>query len=224
MFHCRSAVTGALSVAWVRISGMTATATDYLWFEQLFPELAEAYCFTLVRGLPPAEVLRRLDDGREEPPRTGVDEIVEAAFALLDAEDGRHFLAMTTVGDWTLIIEPNGYIGVSEEYALPASAGTRWVSHFVNINGVDLFVLAEDGENRVTFEPGFPDTRWGSAPDELLEAMHAIGFQFGDEVSDTEDFVSEPAAFALAERLTGVRITPELLRGTTFACGSARMK
>jgi hypothetical protein len=32
------------------------------------------------------------------------------------------------------------------------------------------------------------------------------------------------AAFALAEHLTGVRITPELLRDTTFVCGSAEIR
>ncbi|MFE4290746.1 MULTISPECIES: DUF6461 domain-containing protein [unclassified Streptomyces] len=31
------------------------------------------------------------------------------------------------------------------------------------------------------------------------------------------------AAFALAERLTGVRITPGLLQATTFSCGSTEM-
>ncbi|WP_263986795.1 DUF6461 domain-containing protein [Streptomyces sp. RLB3-17] len=51
---------------------------------------------------------------------------------------------MTTVGDRTLLIEPNGYLGVTEEKALSTSAGTRWVSHFVNINGLDSFLWAED--------------------------------------------------------------------------------
>ncbi|WP_432144761.1 DUF6461 domain-containing protein [Streptomyces sp. bgisy084] len=65
---------------------MTSTAADYVWFEERFPELAEAYCFTLVHGLPPSEVLRRLQ-GRDEPPRTGAEQIVEAAFGLLDSDD-----------------------------------------------------------------------------------------------------------------------------------------
>jgi isocitrate lyase len=38
------------------ISAMTATAADYVWFEQRFPDLAEAHCFTLVHKLPPAEI------------------------------------------------------------------------------------------------------------------------------------------------------------------------
>lgn len=212
-----------MSVASATISGMTSTAADYLWFEERFPELAEAYCFTLVHRLTPSELLRRLE-GREESARTGVEQVVEAAFDLLESDDSLQFLAMTPLGDWTLLIEPNGYLGVTEERVLPASAGTRWVSHFVNINGVDLFLWAEDAANRLSFEPGFPDSRWGTAPDELLTVMQDIGFQFWEETSDTAEDMSASAAFALAEHLTGVRITPELLRETTFTCGSARIR
>ncbi|MYQ45028.1 hypothetical protein GTW40_08140 [Streptomyces sp. SID4985] len=197
---------------------MTVSAADYAWFEDRLPELAEAYCVTLVRGLPPAEVLRRLD-GREESALTGVDAAVEAAFALLDRPDGaRQFVAMTTVGDWTLLIEPNGYVGVTEDVARPASAGTAWVSHFVNINGLDYFLWAEDGVVRVGFEPMFPEERVGSTPDELLPAMGPMGFHFGDDSPDPD--VSSAAAFALAQHLTGVAVTPELLTETVFWCGS----
>ncbi|MFF3379934.1 DUF6461 domain-containing protein [Streptomyces sp. NPDC002680] len=144
--------------------GLTATAADYTWFQELFPDLAEAYCFTLVRDLPPSEVLARLG-GKAEPSLTGTEAIVDAAFDLLDRPDNaRQFVAMTTVGDWTLLIEPIGYLGVTEERALPASAGTRWVSHFVNINGVCTFLWAEDTVNRLTFEPEVPDQRWGTTP------------------------------------------------------------
>ncbi|MFD8421072.1 DUF6461 domain-containing protein [Streptomyces sp. NPDC059466] len=202
---------------------MTATAADYVWFEKLFPDLAEAYCFTLVHKVLPSHLLARLG-GQVESSRTGTAAIVDAAFDLLErVEHARQFMAMTTVGDWTLLIEPIGYLGVTEENALPASAGTRWVSHFVNINGVDAFLWAEDTVKRLTFEPGLPDHRWGTTPDELLDAMHHSGFQFWDEASDTAESVAAEAAFALAEHLTGVRITPELLRDTTFVCGSAEI-
>ncbi|MCX4437764.1 MULTISPECIES: DUF6461 domain-containing protein [Streptomyces] len=131
---------------------------------------------------------------------------------------------MTTVGDRTLLIEPNGYLGVTEEKALSTSAGTRWVSHFVNINGLDSFLWAEDTAKRLTFEPGLPDHRWRTTPDELLDAMHHSGFQFWDETSDTAEPLATEAAFALAEHLTGGRITPELLQDTNFVCGSAEIR
>lgn len=204
------------------ITDMTATAADYLWFEKNFSELSNAYCITLVRGISPTDLLHRLD-GREEPSLTGVDEADEAAYDLLSADDSRQLLAMSAVGDWTLMIEPNGYLGVSEEWALPASAGTRWVSHFVNINGLDAFLWAEETTNRLWFEPLFPDHRWGTTPDDLLQPMHDIGFQFGAETSDTANCLAGPTAFALAEHLTGVRLTPELLHETTSFCGSVKV-
>ncbi|MFC8262698.1 DUF6461 domain-containing protein [Streptomyces sp. NPDC057291] len=49
---------------------MTTTAADYVWFNERFPQLARAYCITLVHELPPAELLRRLV-GQGEPALTG---------------------------------------------------------------------------------------------------------------------------------------------------------
>ncbi|HEY8978050.1 MAG TPA: DUF6461 domain-containing protein [Streptomyces sp.] len=201
---------------------MTTTAADYAWFEERFPDLAEAYCFTLVQGLSPAELLRRLD-GWEEPPLTGVDELGEAAFNLAHSSgDRRQFVAMTTVGSWTLMIEANGYLGVSDERVRAASAGVRWVSHFININALGSFLWAEDSELRLSFDPMFPDDRCGTTPDELLDVMRDIGFHFEDDMPET--YVSAEAAFALAEHLTGVAVTPELLEGTTFHCGGVPME
>ncbi|MCX4785156.1 MULTISPECIES: DUF6461 domain-containing protein [unclassified Streptomyces] len=159
---------------------MTATAADYVWLNERFPDLAEAYCFTLVHNLAPVDVLARLE-GQSEPSQTGVEAIVDAAFELLDRSDNtRQFIAMTTVGDWTLLIEPVGYIGVTEERALPASAGTRWVSHFVNINGLDSFLWAQDTAGRLTFEPAVPDRRWGTTPDEPVPVPpHEIRIDMG---------------------------------------------
>ncbi|KKZ75059.1 DUF6461 domain-containing protein [Streptomyces showdoensis] len=201
---------------------MTKTAADYAWFENDFPDIGEAYCFTLVRGLSPAELVSRLG-GRPEAPLQGISDVVDAAFAQYDLEEGdRGLVAMTTVGAWTLVIEPNGYLGVTEERVLPASAGASWVSHFVNINGVGTFLWAEDQVLRLCFDPMFPEDRWGSGPDDLLDVMERIGFHFEDDDPETE--LSSPAAFALAEHLTGVAITPTLLQATTFTCATVRIR
>ncbi|MEV2278704.1 DUF6461 domain-containing protein [Nocardiopsis sp. NPDC049922] len=196
---------------------MTSTAADYLWFEDDFPDLADAYCVTLVRALAPSEVLRRLR-GRPEPSLTGVDAVTEAAYEHQE-RTGEQLLAMAGIGDHTLVVEANGYLGVTEERALPASAGTTWVSHFVNINAVDAFLWAEDTDSRLWFEPMFPDSRWGTTPDVVLGTMRRVGFDLGED--EPEEVLSVPASFALAEHLTGVALTPEFLRETTFTCGSA---
>ncbi|MFH8715130.1 DUF6461 domain-containing protein [Streptomyces zaomyceticus] len=201
---------------------MTKTAADYVWFEDDFPDIAEAYCFTLVRGLSPAELMSRLE-GRPEEPLRGIAAVVDATFARYDQEKGdRQLIAMTPLGAWTLLIEPNGYLGVTEEQALPASARTSWVSHFVNINGLGTFLWAEDQVLRLCFDPMFPEDRWGTEPDGLLDVMRRIGFHFDDD--DPETDLSSPAAFALAEHLTGVAVTPTLLRDTTFTCATVKIR
>ncbi|WP_229876801.1 DUF6461 domain-containing protein [Streptomyces nojiriensis] len=203
---------------------MTKTGADYAWFENDFPDIAEAYCFTLVRGLSPAELISRLE-GRWEAPLQGIAEVVDAAFAQYDLEGGaRQLIGMTTLGAWTLLIEPNGYLGVTEERALPASAGASWVSHFVNVNAVGTFLWAEDQVLRLCFDPMFPEDRWGTTPDELLDVMTRIGFHVDDDAPEAEINLSSPAALALAEHLTGVAVTPALLQDTTFSCATVRIR
>ncbi|MEU7075800.1 DUF6461 domain-containing protein [Streptomyces narbonensis] len=201
---------------------MTKPGADYTWFEDDFPDIAEAYCFTLVRGLPPAELTSRLE-GRPEAPLQGIAAVVDAAFAQYDLAEGkRQLVAMATVGEWTLLIEPNGYLGVTEEQALPASAGTSWISHFSNINALGTFLWAEDQVLRLCFDPTLPDQRWGTTPDALLDGMRRTGFHLGEE--DPEPDLSPQAAFALAEHVTGVAITPALLQDTTFTCATVRIR
>ncbi|MFF8618693.1 DUF6461 domain-containing protein [Streptomyces sp. NPDC015350] len=201
---------------------MTKTAADYAWFENDFPAIAEAYCFTLVRDLSPAELMSRLG-GQPEAPLLGINTVVDAAFAQYGLEEGRRqLIAMTTMGPWTLLIEPNGYLGVTEEQVLPASAGTAWISHFTNVKAVCTFLWAEDQVLRLCFDPMFPEERWGTTPDELFDVMQRIGFHFDDD--NPEPDFSPQAAFALAEHLTGVAITPALLQDTTFTCATIRIR
>ena len=199
------------------ISRVLPVADDYTWFDERFPDLAEAYCITLVSGIPPEEVLRRF--GATEETRTaGVAELTATAYDAWDRYDGgRLFLAATAVGDWTLVVEPNGFLGITEAAVVPLSRGRRVVSHFRNVNAVDHFYWIEDGTVRLTFEPLFAHRRDGSDPDALVDVMEQVGFDVrsGDGERHTE------AAFALAEHLTGVRLTPELLGSAPFVCGTA---
>ncbi|XVQ13211.1 DUF6461 domain-containing protein [Spirillospora sp. CA-255316] len=218
---------------------MAATAADYAWFEESFPDLAEAYCLTLVRGLSPPQVLARLGARTNGPYVTGVERL-----PALDLRPDEFLVGVTVIEDvppapapnvpdgqdvpdghdvsgtarsWALAVEPNGSLGVTEEAIVPLSAGTRLVSHFCDVNGHDQFYWLEDGEVRAWFEPLFPHHREGGAADTLPAAMRSAGFDIG---GDNSDF-SVAAAFALAEHLTGVRVTPELLRESSFLCGLA---
>ncbi|GHF34592.1 hypothetical protein GCM10018790_10390 [Kitasatospora xanthocidica] len=211
---------------------MTAAhATDYTWFEQRYPVLGEAYCLTQVQGIAADELLRRFDalPGREV---AGLDAVVEAwetfddgedeeAGALLDDDDDdRLLVAVTALDGWALAVEPYGYLGSLHELVPRLAGGTRLVSHFRNVNAVDSFHWWEHGGgSRLHFEPLFADQRHGSdaeAPG-IPELLTACGFDLGGE----RHRLHTEAAFALAERLTDVRLDEERLEAATFRIGYA---
>ncbi|MGI5165694.1 DUF6461 domain-containing protein [Spirillospora sp. CA-253888] len=203
---------------------MHPTATDYTWFDELFSgDLAEAYCLTVALRLSPEEYLRRLDaevTGRWE----GVAGMADHALEI----EGRSFVAVTlcesALGPAVLAVEPNGYLGVTEDVMATVSAGTTAVSHFRNINWLDGFLWTEDGRIRLRFEPYLSSECVGSVPDELVAQMRESGFDLRPGLSDEELGPYSAAAFALAERIGGVRVTPDLLAGSAYLCGTVRSR
>jgi Family of unknown function (DUF6461) len=202
---------------------MVATADDYTWFPVLFPGLAEAYCLTLIRGVAPEELLSHL--GAQLPPRqiTGIEALTTAAYAAqTEQSDPLVFIGVTQPGDgWTLAVEPNGFAGVNAARMVPASIGTRAVSHFRNINALDEFCWFEDGVVRLCFEPLGPSQRLGTEADAHVDLMRQVGFVLGEDDDDDYDGMHTEAAFALAEELTGVRVTPDLLNASSYLCPPA---
>ena len=141
---------------------MLATAADYAWFADECPELDEGgYCLTLVSGVQPAELARKLCL-REA--RANLDYAGLITDAYDDLGTGELLVGVTgpvesARGGWSLMLEPNGYAGVTPELMRPVSqAGRIVMSHTA-------------------------------------------------------------AAFALAERLTEVRVTPDLLMTSRYLTG-----
>jgi hypothetical protein len=209
------------------MAGMAATAADYAW---VAGEGFEAYCLTLARGLAPAEFLARLG-ARPEAPRTGITALYVPSFdvwadneQIAAGQPFSLFIGVTAVpgdgGDWALGVEINGYLGVTPHAIVPLSAGTRLVSHYRNVNAGDRFYWVEDGDIRLCFEPLEPAYREGRTPDALVDIMQEVGF---DLQRDAELDHPAEAAFALAERLTGVRVTMDLLGESIYQCGIARV-
>jgi hypothetical protein len=202
-----------------------ATAADYTWFSERYPDLADAFCLTLVRGLTPAEVLHRIDV-RQTTNLMGFGEMSRAyhAWATTIGNDlgklTELFVAATSVDGWTLAVEPNGFLGVTDEIAAALSRGTSVVSVFRNVNVLNYFRWTEDGEVRLRFEPLFPTRREGSDPDSLVDVMRRVGFDLreGDD-RDFENFIE--AALALMEHVTGVRFTFAHLQSAQYLCGTA---
>ncbi|GAB2635924.1 DUF6461 domain-containing protein [Nocardia goodfellowii] len=195
----------------------TTTAADYEWLEELYPDLMEAYCLTLIRDITPETLLSALN-AAPAAARTGVDALQEPSFDAWDDHAGdKLFVGITPIGDWSLLVEFNGYLGTTPALAA-LSRGRTVVSHFRNVNAVDHFYWYEDGELRLHFEPLFAHDRAGSRAEEISTVMRESGFDLSEEDDRDYDAHTE-AAFALAHRLTGVHITPELFETAEFTCG-----
>ncbi|MGW2143764.1 DUF6461 domain-containing protein [Nonomuraea bangladeshensis] len=201
---------------------MIATPDDYSWFSpERFPGLADAYCFTYVRGLTPEEVVTRLGVRVEDCSRVTLDGLIRW-----------QTFGAVAVGDWVLLVEACSGLGVTEEIIMPLSAGTRLVSHFyLDVDDMDYFYWIDDGKIRFEFahEEGYshwvkdgrieflfrPHESYSEEkPDELVEILERIDSS-GHAVAGPH----EGPAFLLAEHLTGITMTPRLLEESTYLCG-----
>jgi hypothetical protein len=207
--------TGALAACRPRQAGTPAAAStpraasadDYWWFA-LEPDLTKGFCFTWVKGLTPQQVLDRL--GGKELERVTWQQLVGSG----DGESGpsdRYFIGVARVEGWSLIVEDNGDLGVTESMVRPLSQGTTVVAHERGPNGHGRFLLVEDTTIALDFDPMAPATPAGSRAAELAPMLASAGFSVGDDPDRPME-----AAFALAERLTGTEMTQDLLRTHTY--------
>jgi Family of unknown function (DUF6461) len=188
-----------------------ATAADYAWFNDHW--LREAFCITLVRGLDEVEVLRRFGAERSQPrPLT----VAEAGELVGSFHAGYPQLILVARADgWSVAVEDNGWEGSRPEVLRALSDGTQAVSVYRNVNALGYFSDAIDQELLVQFELLFPQRRWGSQPDLLLRQMRAVGLD--PDGHEPPYGGVDPAALALAERVTGVHLEPSLLEGSLLA-------
>ncbi|MBP2476948.1 hypothetical protein JOF53_005820 [Crossiella equi] len=180
-------------------------AGDYEWLGEL--PLGAAFCFAFVRGVDEAEVLRRFGADPDSARPMTLDEIDRAQ---QDAQpDALLLAAVTKVGDWVVVVEPNGFQSTLDEVLSAVSAGGEVLSVYRNLDAVGQISHAVDGRLRTAFDQLVPYLRWGGLPDALLPVMLAVGLDPDGGTPPDPD----GAALALAERVTGIRLTPETLSG-----------
>jgi hypothetical protein len=107
-------------------------------------------------------------------------------------------------GGWTLLYEVHGVEGMLSACGL--SQGTEVIAVSKTLNSI-TFTYCADGETVVEFDARSADDRHGSRPDRLLGQMAQVGL-LDDEPGDHDRMI-----LALASRLTGVIVTPQLLSG-----------
>ncbi|MFC8201557.1 DUF6461 domain-containing protein [Streptomyces sp. NPDC057298] len=208
------------------------TAHDYAWIRTspLFRHAMESgYTLTLIRARTPREVLRVMG---AEPRGTG-----EGTAVLIEADDAHRAEvdydywdesyvagAFSTPGEngaWTLVLGFDGGLGIAGACVETLSKGGRVVAHSTNGGKpIHLFHWFEDGELRTTFEG--PSSRDGNTPDELVPLLREVGLPLtpeGEHDESAPDVDVKAAVLALAERLTGIRVTESLLQDATYELG-----
>jgi hypothetical protein len=196
---------------------MTASASDYSWVgEYRRGALHRRYGLALIQGLTPADFLTRLN-ANVQGDYPGLDAYIDRdrEFQEMEQSWGDNLMVGVTAvqgpdGPWSLAFEVDGSGGIDERLMGPASVGTQIVSHHHSISVSNYFSWWQDGGLRTAF--GWPANRTGTTPDALLDAMRRIGIS-----EDSEHRTAE--YFALAEDLTGIRVTADLLDNATYAAG-----
>jgi hypothetical protein len=210
-----------------------SSADDYAWFEVTAQGLSVESCLTFVKGLTAEEVTRRLG-GAEVARITGLDRMERYREAVtvpaeaygedgsfdFEASTGREFAAVADLPGGALIVEQYGFLGTVPEVSKPLSRGASVAVVYTSENNDPSFTWAEDGDVRVTFDPYHAAWREGSRPDALLDVMQRLGFNFSTAEVDDPGWVFDDKApgraFALAEHVTGIRLTEEVLTEPTY--------
>jgi hypothetical protein len=178
------------------------TEADYAWAEG-----RDACCVSFVEAERPEAVLRNMIlDGST----TGFVSVAQArrwASRQKGPNDGSVIQA-GIVGGWVVTVEAKGYQATLPEVVHRISEGSRAIVVFRSVHGHTSFLYAVDGGVVRSFDPLLYDDPmpWDGPP---LPEESGLDFGSGHPMT---------SAFACAERLTGVRLTPELL--TTTATGS----
>ncbi|MFI5495008.1 DUF6461 domain-containing protein [Actinoplanes sp. NPDC051859] len=193
---------------------MTSLSAQYAWFAD--DDGSDSYCLTLVKDRAPAEVLTLLDGDhlRTVPNMTAVWHETQ------EVGDAGGVVAASTVANWTLLFEPFGYRGVIRDVAERLSTGTTLVSHLRTINLDTTFMWAEDGIVQAEFDLVAPENATGVRAGQLDDMLQRAGFEGPDGGEWGYDSNYLAAAMALADIITGVTLTAELLDDSAYLCAT----
>jgi hypothetical protein len=115
------------------------------------------------------------------------------------------------------MLEVNGFIGNTDALMAPLSRERGVASHYHGV-GLDRFSWWVGGVLELGFEaPTLAAGCFGVHPDQYVEHMTGAGFVIDGSLQGPDH--SAHAAFALAERLTGVGVTESLLATADFEWG-----
>jgi len=168
---------------------------DYDWVEHTRDTRLNALSITLVTPIRP-DPIAILHPIKELGAFT-VEELLDRSLGIDDYGWRKIVIAVDELGDWTVIVEPNGYLTSFPRTLEALSDGGRAGNVYWNVNAVMSFGWAVDGRLVRQFDPLLYDSE-GALPEERDLPFGRPG-------------APQAAALALLERLTGTRVDRDWL-------------
>jgi hypothetical protein len=177
---------------------MSGDIDAYAWLYDT--PIAEAGALALVRNSDLGAVAEALGGDIASAETADLDGIFDESIGF------EPVAALVPIGEWTLIAENNGWQAARPEVLRKLSVGTEAVGwYWCGAGNLPPYLTyAVDGTVIVTVSE-FYEQRDGARPDALDEHLAAVGW----DVEDNHGWISP----ALATRVTGVVIRPEMLEG-----------
>lgn len=186
----------------------SAAVPDYTWPDR-HPDLTRGFCFTIVRGIMPHPLIERM--GGEELERVEWQRVLGPG----DGEAGvrtRFFVGIMRVGNWSIIVEDNGSLGVTPEIVQPLSAPRGLVLGYRGGGGrPGQLMIFRDGDLALDLDTSAPDRAIGTKARELRPDLLAAGLS-GDKGP------ADPTASALAfiAAKTGIKLAEPWLEKVSY--------
>ena len=180
---------------------------DHSWADALHGDerfLGDIFSLAFVRGIDPLDALKRAGGLPDTLAERTPDQIAE----LHDFDHGYpEVVSALALGEWTVLLQPNGFWMVHLVEAL--SRGTEALAVSRHDYATSSFGHAVDGTLVGGFDVNYPPVHYGADTGRLLELMREAGFDPDDEEDGPDDGVGR--ALSLAELITGVAPTFEQL-------------
>jgi hypothetical protein len=201
-------VTGCGALGSADPSPSSSAIPDYGWLARN-ADLTRGFCFTLVRGIKPYDLIKKL--GGDELERVEWHRVIGPG----DGEIGvrsRYFIAIGREKEWSVIVEDNGTLGVTSPIVRPLSADGGEVIAYRGGGGRSGHLMVfRDGDLALDLDTSAPDRATGSSVPELRADLLAAGLSGGDGPADP----TVPVFTFLAAR-TGVALTEELVEKMSY--------
>jgi hypothetical protein len=175
-------------------------------------DLGEVFCLTLIKGVDEVEALRRMGAYPDTLAlRTGED----LSALIADFETGYPKMAAAlTIGDWAVVIQPDGFETADELLLERVSVGTEVLAVLRHDYACPQVTYTVDGTTMLSFDPSYPDVDLmrGADVNAVLPLLHELGLRDPAHAEYEDDSRTDvPKAMLLAQRITGVRLEPMLL-------------